>query len=150
MGKSISIEERILKTSRVVAIVGLSPDRNKPSYGVARYLKDHGYRIIPVYPREETILGEKVYASLSMIPEPVEVVDIFRRSDRVAEVVEEAIGIGARAVWMQEEVVNEIAAARAREAGLDVVMDRCMKKEHQRMCGEEPLPPGVCELPRDD
>jgi predicted CoA-binding protein len=133
-----------------VAIVGLSSDRRKPSYGVACYLKEQGYRIIPVNPREEQILGEKTYASLAMIPEPVDVVDIFRRPDKVTGIVEEAIKIGARAVWMQEEVVNEAAAARARGAGLEVVMNKCMKKEHQRMSGEEPLPPGVCELPKDD
>ena len=150
MDKSISIEERILRSSKVVAIVGLSADRKKPSYGVAHYLKEHGYRVIPVNPREEEILGEKSYASLTAIPEPVDVVNVFRRSEKVAGVVEDAIGIGAKAVWMQEEVVNEAAAVKAREAGLEVVMDKCMKKEHQRMYGEEPLPPGVCELVRDD
>ena len=150
MDKSISTEEKILRSSKVVAIVGLSADRKKPSYGVAQYLKGHGYRVIPVNPREQEILGEKSYASLTEIPEPVDVVDIFRRSERAAGVVEESIGIGAKAVWMQEEVVNDEAAAMARGSGLDVVMDKCMKKEHQRMCGEEPLPPGVCELVIDD
>ena len=143
-------EEKILKSSKVVAIVGLSSKRRRPSYGVGLYLKKHGYKVIPVNPREETILGERSYASLSMISEPVDVVDIFRRPEEVLEVVDEAIKIGAKAVWMQEEVVNEAAAARARGAGLEVVMDKCMKKEHQRMSGEEPLPPGVCELPKDD
>lgn len=150
MDKSSSIEEAILRSAKVVAIVGLSADRKKPSYGVAHYLKEHGYRIIPVNPREETILSEKSYASLSEIPEPVDVVDVFRRSEKVPGVVDEAISIGSKAVWLQEEVVNEEAAARAREAGLQVVMDKCIKKEHQRMHGEEPLPPGVCELVRDD
>jgi predicted CoA-binding protein len=150
MSKSVSIGEKILQTAKTVAVVGLSADRKKPSYGVAQYLKKNGYRIIPVNPREDEILGEKSYASLAEIAQPVDVVDVFRRSEKVAGVVEDAIDIGAKAVWMQEEVVNEQAAATARQAGLEVVMDKCMKKEHQRMCGEEPLPPGVCELARDD
>jgi predicted CoA-binding protein len=146
----ICTEEQVLRSSRVVAIVGLSSKRQRPSYGVGLYLKKQGYRVIPVNPREEKILGENSYASLSVIPEPVDVVDIFRRPDEVLEVVEEAIKIGAKAVWMQEEVVNDEAAARAREAGLEVVMDKCMKKEHQRVMGAEPLPPGTCELVPDD
>jgi predicted CoA-binding protein len=150
MDKSTSIEEKILRSARTVAIVGLSAKRNRPSYGVGLYLKRYGYRIIPVNPREDQILGEKSYASLTEIPVPVHVVDIFRRSEEVPEVVDDAIRIGAKAVWMQEEVVNEEAAAKAREAGLQVIMDKCMKKEHQRMCGEEPLPAGVCELVTDD
>jgi len=148
--QDICTEEEILKTGRVVAIVGLSSKRQRPSYGVGLYLKKHGYRIIPVNPREESILGEKSFPSLSAIPQKVDVVDIFRRPKEVLEVVDEAIKIGAKAVWMQEEVVNDEAAARAKQAGLLVVMDRCMKKEHQRMLGEEPLPPGTCELVRDD
>jgi predicted CoA-binding protein len=147
---AISIEERILKSSRVVAIVGLSSDSSKPSNIVACYLKSRGYRIIPVNPREERILGEKSYPSLTAIPNPVDVVDIFRRPDEVTGIVEEAIKIGAKAVWMQEGVVNGAAAARAREAGVEVVMDKCMRKEHLRMSGEELSPPGVCELPKDD
>lgn len=146
----ISTEERILKSSRVVAIVGLSSDRRKPSYVVACYLKNQGYKIIPVNPREEQILGEKSYPSLAVIPDAVDVVDIFRRPDEVTGIVEGAIKIGAKVVWMQEGVVNEAAAARAREAGLEVVMNKCMKKEHQRMMGEEPSAPGICELPKDD
>jgi predicted CoA-binding protein len=148
--KPVSTEQSILQSARTVAIVGLSADRKKPSYGVGRYLKGRGYTIIPVNPREDRILGEESYVSLAEIPVPVDVVDIFRRSEKVPGVVEDAIRIGAKAVWMQEEVVNEEAAARAQEAGLQVVMDKCMKKEHQRMCGEEPLPPGVCELVSDD
>jgi predicted CoA-binding protein len=150
MGKQISTEEKILQSATTVAIVGLSADRKKPSYGVVQYLKRHGYKVIPVNPREDEILGEKSYASLAEITQPVDVVDIFRRFEKVAGVVEDAISIGAQAVWMQEEVINEEAAALAQQAGLEVVMDKCMKKEHQRMCGEEPLPPGVCELVRDD
>lgn len=118
-----------------MAIVGLSSDSSKPSNIVACYLKDRGYRIVPVNPREERILGEKSYPSLTAIPNPVDVVDIFRRPDEVTGIVEEAIKIGAKVVWMQEGVVNEAAAARARGAGIEVVMDKCMRKEHLRMLG---------------
>ena len=129
----MNIEEEILKSSRVVAVVGLSPKPDRPSHGVASYLKEQGYRIIPVNPQAREILGEVCYPELASIPEPVDVVDIFRRSEEVPAIVEEAIKIGARAVWMQEGVINNQAAARAGEAGLLVVMDRCMLKEHQKL-----------------
>ncbi|MEE8469973.1 MAG: CoA-binding protein [Dehalococcoidia bacterium] len=125
---------RVLTQYRTVAIVGLSPKPERPSYKVADFLKNHGYRIIPVTPkRVESILGETAYSDLASIPEPVEVVDILRRSEEVLPVVEGAIAIGAKAVWMQEGIINEEAAAMARKAGLTVVMDHCMKKETQRM-----------------
>jgi predicted CoA-binding protein len=146
----MSIEEEILKSSRVVAIVGLSPKRDRPSYGVASYLKEQGYRIIPVNPKEKEILGEPSYPDLGSIPEPVDVVDIFRRPEEVPDIVDDAIRMGAKAVWMQEDVINEKAASKAREAGFLVIMDKCMKKEHQRMQGENPLPPHVCEVVLDD
>lgn len=129
----MSIEEEILKSSRVVAVVGLSPKPDRPSYRVASYLKEQGYRIIPVNPQASEILGEVCYPDLASIPEPIDVVDIFRRSEEVPAIVEEAIKIGAKAVWMQEGVINNQAAARAGEAGLLVVMDRCMLKEHQKL-----------------
>ncbi len=129
----MSIEEEILNSSRVVAVVGLSPKPDRPSYRVASYLKEQGYKIIPVNPKAERILGEVCYPDLSSIPESVDVVDIFRRSEEVADIVEEAIKIGAKAVWMQEGVINEEAAALAKEAGLLVVMNRCMFKEHQKL-----------------
>jgi len=129
----MSAEEEILSFSRVVAVVGLSSKTDRPSYEVASYLKEQGYRIIPVNPMEKEILGEICYPDLASIPEPVDVVDIFRRSEEVLLIVEEAIKIGAKAVWMQEGVVNGEAAARAREAGLLVIMDECMLKEHQRL-----------------
>ena len=129
----MSIEQKILNSSRVVAIVGLSPKPDRPSFTVASYLKEQGYKIIPVNPREKEILGEPCYPDLASIPEPVDVVDIFRRSEEVPAIVEEAIKIGAKAIWMQEGVINEEAAARAREAGFLVVMDKCMFKEHQRL-----------------
>lgn len=129
----MSIEEEILNSSRVVAVVGLSPKPERPSYRVANYLKEQGYKIIPVNPSAREILGEACYPDLISILEPVDVVDIFRRSEDVPGIVEEAIKIGAKAVWMQEEVINEEAAERARDAGLAVVMDKCMFKEHQKL-----------------
>src|SRR6204780_5424431 len=120
----------ILKTSHTIAVVGLSNRKFRPSYGVADYLKSVGYRIIPVNPRENEVLGEKCYARLEDIPEKVDIVDIFRRSEFVPDLVESAIRSGARCVWMQEDVIHEAAAARAREAGLFVVMDKCILKEH--------------------
>jgi predicted CoA-binding protein len=129
----MSAEEEILNFSRVVAVVGLSSKPDRPSYRVASYLKEQGYKIIPVNPGEKEISGELCYPDLASIPEPVDVVDIFRRSEDVPPIVEEAIRIGAKAVWMQEGVINEEAAARAREAGLGVVMDKCMRKEHLKL-----------------
>ena len=129
----MSEEEQILKTCETVAVVGLSPRPNRPSNMVASYLKGHGYKIIPVNPRGGEILGETCYPHLSSIPESVDVVDIFRRPEEVPAIVEDAIKIGAKALWMQEGVIHEDAAARARGAGLLVVMDRCMLKEHRRL-----------------
>lgn len=129
----MSVEKEILNSSRVVAVVGLSPNPERPSYRVASYLKEQGYRIIPVNPTTEKILEEVSYPDLVSIPETVDLVDIFRRPEEVPDIVEDAIKIGAKAVWMQEGVVNEEAAARAREAGLRVVMDKCMFKEHQKL-----------------
>ena len=114
-------------------MVGLSPKPDRPSYGVASYLKEQGYRIIPVNPKVGEILGEPCYPNLASIPRSVDVVDIFRRSEEVPAIVEEAIRIDAKAVWMQEGVINGEAAARAKEAGLLVVMDKCMLKEHQKL-----------------
>jgi len=129
----MSTEEEVLNSSRVIAVVGLSAKPDRPSYRVASYLKESGYKIIPVNPGEEEILGNVCYPDLVSIPEPVDVVDIFRRSEEVPAIVEEAIKIGAKVVWMQEGVINEEAAARAKEVGLVVVMDRCMLKEHQKL-----------------
>ena len=129
----IKVEEEILNSSRVVAVVGLSAKSGRPSYRVAAYLKTQGYRIIPVNPAESEILGELCYPDLDSVPESVDVVDIFRRSEKVLPIVKEAIRIGVKAVWMQEGVINEEAAAWAREAGLMVVMDKCMRKEHQKL-----------------
>lgn len=123
----------LLRTSRTIAVVGLSHKRSRPSYGVSEYMQNAGYRIIPVNPLETEVLGEKAYATLEEIAEPVDIVDVFRRSEFVSEIVESAIRIGAKGIWLQEDVVHEQAASRGREAGLTVVMDRCILKEHRRL-----------------
>ena len=130
------VVEEILKESRTIAVVGLSPNPTRASHNVARYLQTQGYRIIPVNPMVEEVLGEKSYPDLASVPEAVDVVDVFRRPEHVPAIVEAAIAKGTKAVWMQEGVVHEEAAARAREAGLMVVMDRCMFKEHRRLTSE--------------
>jgi uncharacterized protein len=122
----------ILKTYRVVAVVGMSADPSRPSYQVARYLQEHGYRIVPVNPGCQEILGEKCYASLGEIPFPVEVVDIFRVVSAIPGIVDAAIAVGAKAVWMQQGLTEPHSAHKARQAGLIVVMDRCMKIEHHQ------------------
>ena len=124
--------EKILRTAHTVATVGLSNDTSKPSHTVPAYLQGQGYRVIPVNPTIESALGEKAYASLADVPEPIDVVQIFRRSDQVGPIVDEAIRVGAKAIWMQIGIVDEEAAARARAAGLDVVMGQCMRVQHIR------------------
>jgi predicted CoA-binding protein len=123
----------ILRRYRTIAVVGASNDTAKPAGFVPAYLIEHGYRVIPVNPTETEVLGETSYPDLASVPEPVEVVDIFRHAEDVPPVVDEAIRIGAKAIWMQLGIVNEAAAQKAREAGLDVVMDRCMKTEVRYM-----------------
>lgn len=123
----------LLRNAHTIAVVGLSGKRFRPSYGVSEYMQSAGYRIIPVNPNERQVLGETSYASLDEVPEPVDIVDIFRRSEFVPEIVEAAIRKGARAIWMQEGVIHERAAERARQAGLEVIMDRCILKEHRRL-----------------
>jgi hypothetical protein len=123
----------ILSASRTIAVIGLSGKRYRPSYGVAEYLKPSGFRIIPVNPNETEVLGERAWPDLDSVPEPVDVVDIFRRSEFVPEIVEAAIRKGAKMIWMQEGVIHEAAARRAAEAGLAVVMDRCILKDHRRL-----------------
>ena len=127
------LEAKILNEYHTVAVVGASPNPKRPSYKVASYLARHGYHIIPVNPQAKQILGKTSYPDLSSIPETVEVVDIFRRPEEAIPIVEEAIKIGAKAVWMQEGIINEEAASKARDAGLLVVMDKCMRKEHLRL-----------------
>jgi predicted CoA-binding protein len=120
---------------RTIAVVGISDDPERPSHFVASFLESHGYKIIPVNPKLTEWEGKKCYPDLLSIPGKVDVVDIFRRSEAVPPVVDEAIKIKAKAVWMQEGIVNEEAAAKARDAGIEVVMDRCMKKEYDRLKG---------------
>jgi len=123
----------LLRSAHTIAVVGLSSSRLRASYGVAQYMQSAGYRVIPVNPNEQQVLGEKAYARLEDVPEKIDVVDVFRRSEFVPAVVDSAIGIGARAIWMQEGVADEAAAQRARAAGLFVVMDTCILKEHRRL-----------------
>ena len=127
--------KEILIDCETVAVIGISPKEDRPSYKVASYLKAKGYRIVPVRPDGNLILGEKVYHSLMEIPKEIKIdlVDIFRRSEEVPPVVDEAVQRGAKVVWMQEGIFHEEAGAKAEKAGLKVVMDRCMKKEHQRL-----------------
>jgi uncharacterized protein len=127
---AIDPASEILKTSHTIAVVGLSNRPYRPSYGVAQYLQSVGYRVIPVNPAATEILGERSYARLEDIPEHVDIVDIFRRSEFVPAIVESAIHIGARGVWMQEGVIHAEAAERARRAGLFVIMNTCILKEH--------------------
>ena len=129
----MSYIDEILRTCRTIAVVGLSSRRFRPSYGVSEYMQRAGYRIIPVNPSETQILGEKCYPDLDSVPDQVDIVDIFRRSEFVPEIVEAAIRKGAKVVWMQEGVVHEEAARRAAAAGLLVVMDRCILKDHRRL-----------------
>ena len=126
-------EANILKEYNIVAVVGLSTKPDRPSHRVAKYLISQGYKVIPVNPDAQEILGKRSYTNLSSIPEPIEIVDIFRRSEEVMPIVDEAIKIGAKVVWMQEGVINEKAASIAGNAGLQVVMNRCMLKEHMRL-----------------
>lgn len=123
---------QLLKNSHTIAVVGLSNNPMRPSYGVSEYMRDAGYRIIPVNPQESEILQEKSFARLEDIPEPIDIVNVFRRSEFVPEIVDSAIRIGAKSVWLQEGVIHHEAAAKARKAGLVVVMDRCILKEHRR------------------
>jgi predicted CoA-binding protein len=124
--------QRILKECRTIAVVGLSSNPVRPSYGVAGYMKQQGYRVIPINPHEINVLGEQAYPSLAAVPEKVDLVDVFRRSEEAGVVVDEAILIGAKAIWLQEGVIDEAAAQRAQQAGLLVVMDRCWLKEHRK------------------
>ena len=131
----INTLRRILSTSRVIAVVGLSADWYRPSYFAAKYMQEHGYRVIPVNPKYEAILGEKCYKSLRDIPEPVDMVDVFRKTQDVPPIAQDAIAIGAKVLWQQLGVRDEAAADRARAAGLDAVLDRCVKIEHGRLFG---------------
>ena len=126
---------RILATCRTIAVVGLSADWYRPSFFAAKYMQEHGYRIVPVNPKYPEILGEKCYSSLEDIPFKVDIVDVFRRTEDVMPIARQAVAIGARCLWQQLGVVNEEADRHARAHGLDSVMDRCVKIEHARLFG---------------
>ena len=125
----------LLERAKTIAVVGLSDNPLRPSYGVSAYMQSHGYRIIPVNPQIESCLGEKAYASLLDVPEKIDIVDIFRRPEFVEEVVDQAMQLKVRAIWMQEDVVHEKAAEKARKAGMFVVMNRCILVEHRARFG---------------
>ena len=135
MSDDIAALRRILRECRTIAIVGLSADWHRPSHFVGKYLQQHGYRIVPVNPRYEQILGERSWAALEDIPFPVDMVDVFRRSADVLPFAQAAVAIGAKCLWQQIGVKNLEADAMARAAGLDAVMDRCVKIEHARLFG---------------
>ena len=126
---------RILKTNHTIAVVGLSADWYRPSYFAAKYMQEHGFRIIPVNPKYDEILGEKCYPNLKAIPEPVDIVDVFRKPDDCVPIAQDAVAIGAKVLWLQLGVVNEEAARVAESGGLEVVMDRCVKIEYARLFG---------------
>ncbi len=128
--------KRILEETRTIAVVGLSTKTHRPSHGVAHYLLACGYTVIPVNPAYQTVLGQTCYPSLRDVPVPVDMVDCFRRPDAMLPIVDDAIHIGAKILWMQLGVINAAAASRAEAAGLDVVMDRCVKIEHARLLGD--------------
>jgi predicted CoA-binding protein len=131
----INTLRRILHEAKTIAVVGLSADWFRPSFFAAKYMQEHGYRVIPVNPKYPEILGEKSYASLRDIREMVDIVDVFRKTADVAPIADDAIAIGAKVLWQQIGVKNEAAAAKARAAGLETVMDRCVKIEHGRLFG---------------
>ena len=135
MADDIPTLRRILKSAKTVAVVGLSAEWHRPSYFAAKYMQEHGYRVIPVNPRYESILGERCYARLEDIPEPVDIVDVFRKAADVPPIARSAVAIGASCLWQQLGVMNAEADAMARAAGLDSVMDRCVKIEHARLFG---------------
>src|SRR5215211_8401800 len=129
----------ILLSAKTIASVGLSSNQQKESYWIVSYLKDQGYRIIPVNPTADEILGEKAYPDLESVPEKIDVVQVFRKPEDVPPVVDGAIKAGAKVVWMQEGIINEAAAQTARQAGLQVVMDTCMRATHRRLIGAKPI-----------
>lgn len=131
---------RILTECHTIAVVGLSADASRPSHGVARYLKQQGYRIVPVNPRYEAVLGERCYARLVDIPHPVDMVDVFRRTEDVLPIAQQAVAIGAKCLWQQLGIMNLDADRLAREAGLDSIVDRCVEIEHMRLLGSPPQP----------
>ena len=138
--QSLTDLKPIYEQAETIAVVGLSPNPGRPSHSIAQYLKDHGYRIIPVNPMTEEVLGQKSYPDLKVVPESIDVVQVFRKPEDVPSIVEDAIAVGAKVIWMQVGIVNEEAAERARSAGLQVVMDRCMRATHRELSAGSPAP----------
>ncbi len=128
--------KELLSQARTIAVVGLSPDSSRDSHKVASYLLEHGYRVIPVNPKEQTILGQKVYPDLAAVDQPVDLVDVFRASEHVGPIAAAAVAMGAKALWLQLGVRNDQAAAQASQAGLAVVQDKCIKVEHRALLGQ--------------
>jgi predicted CoA-binding protein len=124
---------KILDEGRTIAVVGLSSNEDRPSHGVGRYLKEQGYRVIPVHPKEEQVLGEKAYPTLADVPEPIDIVDVFRRAEDTPEVAREAVGTGAKVLWLQEDIVSDEARKIGEDGGMQVVMGICIKKTRQRL-----------------
>lgn len=137
MFENPSIEERcaLLRRVRTIAVVGLSPNPARPSHGVARALQGFGYTVIPVHPVAEEVLGVKAYRRLSEVPVPVDLVDVFRRAEAIGPIVDECLSLRLKAIWIQEGIVNEAAALRAREGGMMVIMDRCIYRDFRQYCG---------------
>jgi predicted CoA-binding protein len=135
--QDVNLMRQILETSQTIAVVGASTNEKKDAHTVPAYLQEQGYRVIPVNPTHDTIWGEKSYANLGDVPDPVDVVEMFRPGEEAGPIVEEAIKMGAKTVWMQAGIRNEAAAARAREAGLNVVMDACMRVAHRLLLGPQ-------------
>jgi uncharacterized protein len=124
----------LLKKTKTIAVVGLSPNPARPSHGVAQSMQGFGFRVIPVHPAAKEILGEKVYAKLADIPEPIDLVDVFRSAEFIDGVVDECLALGIKAIWIQEGIINEPAAARARAGGMTVIMDRCIYRDYRDYC----------------
>ena len=129
----MSTESDILRNYKTIVVVGLSSDQTRAAYSVSEYMQRAGYKIIPVQQGEDEVLGEKAYPDLASVPEPIDIVNVFKRSEQVPPFVDEAIAVGAKVVWMQQGIANEEAAEKARAAGLEVVQDRCIRTEHRRM-----------------
>ncbi|KPK19845.1 MAG: CoA-binding protein [Betaproteobacteria bacterium] len=136
MFENPSDEDRraLLRRVKVIAVVGLSPNPARPSHGVARSMQRFGYSIIPIHPTAAEVLGAKAYRRLSEVPDPIDLVNVFRRSEFIGPIVEDCLALGIKAIWIQEGIVNEEAARRAREGGMTVVMDRCIYRDHRQLC----------------
>jgi len=125
----------LLRSVKTIAVVGLSPNPARPSHGVSRAMQGFGYSIIPIHPIAKEVLGAKAYRRLSEVPGPIDLVNVFRRAEYLGPIVEECLALGLKAIWIQEGIVNEVAAERARQNGMTVIMDRCIFRDHRQLCG---------------